>query len=112
MANVDNQSLRAEPFLWRMVGNPGVGKAEEKKMLTVLKIPDCDAHEAGCIKSDSGVECSDPNLTYLDIFCECHRYTEPKTLGNGTDIAWPAGWDQGRADAWRKAKGIMAPLIS
>jgi hypothetical protein len=47
----------------------------------------------------------------LDIFCECHRYTEPKILGNGTDVAWPAGWDQSQADAWRQAQGLT-PLIS
>lgn len=81
-------------------------------MLTVLKIPDSDAHEPGCISADSGVECSDANLTYLDIFCECHRFTEPKILGNGTDIAWPAGWDKSQADTWRKARGLIAPLIS
>jgi hypothetical protein len=90
---------------------PSLGGAQkEKRMLTV--IPDSEAHEPGCIKADSGVECADPNLTYLDIFCECHRYTEPKILSNGTDIAWPAGWSQTEADDWRQAHGLKMPLIS
>jgi len=79
-------------------------------MLTVLKIPDSDAHEPGCIKAGSEIECTDPNLTYLDIFCECHRYTEPKILGNGTDVAWPAGWSQNQADAWRQEHGLKPPI--
>ena len=79
-------------------------------MLTVLKIPDSDAHEPGCIKAGSEIECTDPNLTYLDIFCECHRYTEPKILGNGTDVAWPAGWSQKQADDWRQTHGLKPPI--
>jgi hypothetical protein len=46
---------------------------------------------------------------YLDIFCVCHRYTEPKILANGTDIAWPAGWTQKQAEAWRAAHDLRAP---
>ena len=78
-------------------------------MLTILKIPDSDAHEPGCLEANSGIECDDPNLTYLDIFCECHRYTEPKVLINGTDIAWPAGWTPEQATQWRKAQGLIPP---
>lgn len=76
-------------------------------MLTI--IPDSEAHEPGCMKADRGVTCADPNLMYLDIFCECHRYTEPKILANGTDIAWPAGWTQKQAEEWRAAHGLTAP---
>jgi len=78
-------------------------------MLTILKIPDTEAHEPGCLEADSGIECVDPNLTYLDIFCECHRYTQPKILGNGTDIAWPAGWTREQADEWRARQGLRPP---
>src|SRR5258708_1519914 len=78
-------------------------------MLTVLRIPDAAAHEPVWLQADIGVPCPDPNLTYLDIFCECHRYTEPKILGSGIDIAWPAGWTQEQADAWRSKRGLMPP---
>jgi len=78
-------------------------------MLTILNIPDTEAHEPGCLEADSGIECADPNLTYLDIFCECHRYTTPRILSNGTDIAWPAGWTQVQADQWRAERGLRPP---
>jgi hypothetical protein len=78
-------------------------------MLMILKIPDAEAHEPGCLQADIGIPCPDPNLTYLDIFCECHRYTEPKILGSGIDIAWPAGWTQEQADAWRSERGLTPP---
>ena len=79
-------------------------------MITILKIPDSEAHEPGCMETHTEIECVDPNLAYLDIFCECHRYTEPKILSNGTDIAWPAGWTQKEADAWRGQQGLTPPL--
>jgi len=78
-------------------------------MLTILRIPDSDAHEPGCLDADNEIACDDPNLVYLDIFCECHRYTEPKILGNGTDIAWPAGWTKEQARAWRDQRGLVPP---
>ena len=78
-------------------------------MLTVFRILDAEAHEPGCQQAEIGVPCLDPNLTYLDIFCDCHRYTEPKILGSGIDIAWPAGWTQDQADAWRCKRGLMPP---
>jgi hypothetical protein len=31
-------------------------------------------------------------------------------LINGTDVAWPAGWSQEQADAWRKEKGLVPPV--
>ena len=79
-------------------------------MLTIFRIPDTDAHEPGCMHTDQEVECEDASLMYLDIFCECHRYTEPKILGNGTDIAWPAGWTENQARQWRKARGLHEPV--
>jgi hypothetical protein len=78
-------------------------------MLTVSIVPDSEAHEPGCMEADSGIECEDPSLTYLDIFCECHRYTNPKVLANRTDIAWPAGWTQDEANEWRAANGFIPP---
>ena len=55
---------------------------------------------------------SDPIGGYVDLFCSCHRYTEPKILSNGTDIAWPAGWTSEQAVEWRAAKGLVEPSIS
>jgi hypothetical protein len=92
-----------------MIAIPGRADITEEAMLTILKIPDSDAHEPGCMEANNGIECDDPNLTYLDIFCECHRYTTPKILGNGTDIAWPAGWTQEQATQWRAGNGHLPP---
>ena len=72
--------------------------------------PDMEAHEPGCQELESGEPDGDPNEAYIDVFCTCHRYTEPKVLMNGTDIAWPAGWSQEQADTWRKQNGAVAPL--
>ena len=51
---------------------------------------------------------SDP-IAYVDIFCDCHRYTTPKILSNGTGIAWPAGWQEAQALEWRRAHGLQLP---
>lgn len=79
-------------------------------MLTILRIPEPEAHEPGCLEAGTGIPCADPNLTYLDVFCECHRYTQPKILGNGTDIAWPAGWTEEQAREWRARQGLVPPM--
>ena len=71
--------------------------------------PDSDAHEAGCQEAESGEPCTDPNSAYIDVFCSCHHFTEPKLLTNGTDIAWPAGWSQEQADTWRAKNGLSPP---
>ena len=71
--------------------------------------PDMGAHEPGCQETESGEPYADPNSAYIDIFCTCHQYTEPKILTNGTDIAWPAGWSQAQADTWRKEHGLSPP---
>jgi hypothetical protein len=86
-----------------------MSKNRERLMLTLLRVPDDDAHEADCLAEDN-IECKDANLEYLDIFCECHSYTEPKILSNGTDIAWPAGWSRAQAEQWRSAHGLV-PLV-
>jgi hypothetical protein len=71
--------------------------------------PDVEAHEPGCQESESGEPNADPNSAYIDVFCSCHHYTEPKVLTNGTDIAWPAGWSLDQANAWRKERGLQPP---
>ena len=70
--------------------------------------PDPEAHEPGCMHALPIYDLSDP-AAYVDIFCECHHYTEPKILSNGTDIAWPAGWEEPQALDWRRTHGLARP---
>jgi hypothetical protein len=74
-----------------------------------VRYPDPEAHEPGCLTEEDDLECSDPIAGYIDLFCSCHRYTEPKILSNGTDIAWPAGWTNDQALHWRAANGLVQP---
>jgi hypothetical protein len=74
--------------------------------------PDMEAHEPGCQETESGEPGSDLDSAYIDVFCTCHHYTEPKILTNGTDIAWPAGWSQEQADTWREEQGLSSPVGS
>jgi len=67
-----------------------------------------EAHEPGCIRAPAESGTSDPGR-YVDIFCDCHHYTEPKILSNGIDIAWPAGWDETQALEWRRDHGLQVP---
>jgi len=69
--------------------------------------PDLDAHEPGCTRMDSP-EAPDARNGYIDVFCDCHHYTEPKILMNGTDVAWPAGWTREQALGWRK-QNMLSP---
>jgi hypothetical protein len=52
---------------------------------------------------------ADESGTHVDLFCKCHRFKEPRILSNGTDIAWPAGWTERKALAWRAKHGPAAP---
>ncbi|MBC8038859.1 MAG: hypothetical protein H7X89_16770 [Rhizobiales bacterium] len=74
-----------------------------------LRHPDPGAHEPGCMNSGAHLPLADPGDTHVDIFCNCHRFTEPKILSNGSDIAWPAGWEMRQADDWRQRNGLMPP---
>ncbi len=78
-------------------------------METPLRHWDIDAHEPGCMRKDAALPPADPGDVYVDVFCDCHRFTEPKILSNGSDIAWPAGWDGDQALAWRRQKGLALP---
>ena len=84
--------------------------ASSRKMNIIFRHPDLNAHEPGCMLADGSLPPADPYGAYVDVFCECHRYTVPKILMNGTDIAWPAGWTPELAADWRKQKGIV-PLV-
>jgi hypothetical protein len=74
-----------------------------------LRHPDPEAHEVGCLDFDPAAACSDPGRTHVDVFCNCHRFTDPKILPNGTDIAWPAGWDEKQAAEWRVRNNLAPP---
>jgi|SRR5438874_2616934 len=78
-------------------------------MSRLLRHPDMDAHEPGCTRVEAGEPCTDPHGAYIDVFCDCHHYTEPKILMNGTDIAWPAGWTEEQARDWRSRHGLLQP---
>jgi hypothetical protein len=78
-------------------------------LATALRHLDPDAHEPGCLDDGSGQPCADPAGSYVDVFCKCHHFTEPKVLVNGSDIAWPAGWTQKEAEAWREANSLVRP---
>ena len=79
---------------------------------TSVRYPDTEAHEPGCLSEEPDLLGPDPIAGYIDLFCACHRYTEPKILSNGTDIAWPAGWTEDQAMKWRIAKGLVQPGAS
>jgi hypothetical protein len=78
----------------------------------IIRYPDPEAHQPGCMSEDNDPLGSDPVASYIDLFCSCHRYTEPKILGDGSDIAWPAGWSPEQAAEWRAAKGLVQPGVS
>jgi hypothetical protein len=76
---------------------------------TKLRHPDPDAHEPGCRDNNLDQPCADPGSTHVDVFCDCHRFTLPKILSNGTDIAWPAGLGEKQAQEWRERNGLVRP---
>jgi hypothetical protein len=75
-------------------------------MSAQLRHLDPEAHEPGCLKKEAGVPYADPGSTHVDVFCECHHFTQPKILSNKTDIAWPAGWGPKQAEDWRARNGL------
>jgi len=74
-----------------------------------LRHSDPDAHEPGCLHKQVDGPSADLAALYVDVFCACHHFTEPKILSNGSDVAWPAGWDQDQALAWRRQNGLLSP---
>jgi len=74
-----------------------------------IRYPDPDAHEPGCMSEENDPVGPDHLAGFIDLFCSCHRYTEPRILSNGTDVAWPAGWNQEQAAEWRATKGLFPP---
>jgi len=59
---------------------------------------------------DARITAKTPGLTpsaLTSIFFTCHRWVEAKTLTNGTEIAWPAGWTRQEARRWRLEHHLM-----
>jgi hypothetical protein len=69
---------------------------------------DSNGHQLGCPLFGE-VPAADSDSVYIDLYCDCHNWSEPKILANGTDIAWPAGWTEAQALAWRAKNGLAAP---
>ena len=69
---------------------------------------DSNGHQVGCPLFGE-VPSADSGSSHIDLFCDCHTWAEPKILPNGTDIAWPAGWTNAQALAWRADHGLAAP---
>ena len=103
------------PTVGYRVSMSAFGKSEAKLLdFSILpagkvRYPDPEAHEAGCLSEEDDPLGPDPIAGYVDLYCSCHRYTEPKILSNGIDIAWPAGWTPEQALQWRAAKGLIQP---
>jgi hypothetical protein len=73
--------------------------------------PDTDyrGHILECPWHGKDIPRADESSTHVDLFCDCHKFKEPKILANGTDIAWPAGWTPEQALVWRDKNGLAAP---
>ena len=67
------------------------------------------AHEPGCPKNSPGLSGGETSDRHIDVFCDCHRFTEPKILSNGTDVAWPSGWGEKQAADWRERNNLVKP---
>ena len=74
-----------------------------------LNRPEPECHEPGC--PNAGPPYADALITHIDVFCDCHRWTEPRILQNGTDVAWPAGWSIDQAKEWRITHALTLPEV-
>lgn len=70
---------------------------------------DIRGHDPGCKHYRGGEPVADEASSHIDMFCECHDFQEPVVLANGTDVAWPAGWDEVQAAGWRRSHNLAAP---
>jgi hypothetical protein len=75
---------------------------------TVPAAVDPCGHRPGCPHYGKVPE-ADLEGTHLDLFCDCHDNATPQVLANGSDIAWPAGWNEQMASEWRSQNGLVPP---
>lgn len=66
-------------------------------------------HHPACLSYGKEASLADEKSTHVDFYCDCHGFPTPMVLKNGTDVAWPAGWTQERADEWRRANHLSRP---
>jgi hypothetical protein len=79
-------------------------------MQTEILLHDSQGHAVGCPQyGKESPSIANEHRGHLDLFCDCHSWTEPVILKNGTDIAWPAGWDAKLADEWRRRNDLAPP---
>ncbi len=65
-------------------------------------------HAPECAHRDEPPAANERN-NYIDAFCTCNNFEEPRILDDKTSIAWPAGWTQQQADAWRQDHSLPRP---
>ena len=65
-------------------------------------------HRPGCSHYGEVNEADSESL-FVDLFCDCHDNAEPQILANGSDIAWPVGWNEQMASEWRGKNGLAPP---
>jgi hypothetical protein len=75
--------------------------------MSELDVPadlDSQGHRPSCPRYGKAetAQAADETGVPVDRFCECHDWAEPLVLGNGVDVAWPAGWDTLMATEWRE----------
>ena len=71
---------------------------------------DSRGHHPGCPKHGKDEPpTADETTGYVDLFCDCHAFDTPMILKNGTDVAWPSGWEEDHAATWRKENGLARP---
>ena len=91
----------------RQTGN-GDAPMSSSRILTI----DGRGHTPACPQYKKAAPGADEKYSHADLFCGCHSWSEPKILPNGTNIAWPAGWTQSQATAWRVKCGLAAPAAA
>lgn len=79
--------------------------------MSIHRTVDARGHRQGC--PDFDPDCpplGDPQAGYTDLFCDtCHSFDAPEIGGNRTDVAYPSGWTEQMASAWRAKNGLARP---
>jgi hypothetical protein len=72
---------------------------------------DRQGHAPGCAQYTHRDEpLADETTGHVDFYCDdCHDFTEPQVLADGTSVAWPSGWTPEQALVWRDKHGLAAP---
>ena len=96
------------PSVWKLMRNNQMQNGIVP-MSSTNPETDYRGHILGCMLYRKGIPRADEKSTHVDLFCDCHRFKEPKILANGTDVAWPAGWTPEQALVWRDKNGLAAP---